>query len=163
MPTVNWKVYVLQRTLKLLAVVVPLLFGPVPTAQTQNGGTTTPLPKFAVASIRPINFEPEHHTIVRVGFTPDGLLDEGVPLILILEGTSLARCSLGQAGEPELDFGMGILEVEPGPNPAAGDDVRCRSYWCMFGIQSAAGRGRVPGEQMADGNYGRPPTKAAPG
>ena len=87
MRTVSCKQHVLQGTLKLLAVVAPLLFGPVPTAQTQNGGTTAPLPKFAVASIRPINFERGHHTFVRSGFTPDGLLVEGVPLIVILEGT----------------------------------------------------------------------------
>jgi uncharacterized protein (TIGR03435 family) len=56
-------------------------------AQTQNGGTTAPLPKFAVASIRPINFERGHHIFIQSKFTPDGLLDEGVPLIVILEGT----------------------------------------------------------------------------
>jgi hypothetical protein len=87
MRTVSCKQHVLQGTLKLLAVLAPLLFGSVATAQTQTGGTTAPLPTFAVASIRPINYERGHHIDIQVKFTPDGLLDEGVPLILIFKGT----------------------------------------------------------------------------
>jgi bla regulator protein BlaR1 len=54
-------------------------------AQTHNGGASALLPTFALASIRPVNFGPGHHSI-HVKFTPDGLLDEGVPFNIILRG-----------------------------------------------------------------------------
>jgi uncharacterized protein (TIGR03435 family) len=90
MRTVNCRRHALRGALKLLAVAAPLLFGPIPTAQTRaqtQNGTTAVLPKFAVAAIHPIKpSEPGqgprnfHST-----FTPDGLLDEGVPLNRVIQ------------------------------------------------------------------------------
>jgi uncharacterized protein (TIGR03435 family) len=52
-------------------------------AETRNGGTPAPPLEFAVASIRLIKFGAGPHS-VHVVFTPDGLLDEGVPLNIIV-------------------------------------------------------------------------------
>ncbi len=70
----------------MLALLATLSYTLVPTTevrvQTESGGMTAVLPKFAVAAIHPMKpWEPgqpgrnSHST-----FTPDGLLDEGVPL-----------------------------------------------------------------------------------
>lgn len=90
MPRVGCKVYVLQGTAKLLALVVPILYSFVPPtearAQSESGGTTAALPKFAVAAIHPIKpSEPgQGPRTLHSTFTPDGLLDEGVPLNAVI-------------------------------------------------------------------------------
>lgn len=83
----NWKEYLSQGTAKLLALVVPLLYIFVPTreagAQSESGGTTAVLPKFAVAAIHPIK-PSEGPRALHSTFTPDGLLDDGVPLSAVI-------------------------------------------------------------------------------
>ncbi len=79
--------YMARGAGRLLAVTAPLLLSFMATAkahaQTPNGETTAPLPKFAVAAIHPI--EPgQGPRIIHVAFTPDGLFDEGVPLIVLV-------------------------------------------------------------------------------
>jgi uncharacterized protein (TIGR03435 family) len=90
MRTANCWRNALRGTLKLLAVGAPLLFGPIPTAQTPaqtQNGTTAVLPKFAVAAIHPLKpSEPgQGPRTVHATFTPDGLLDEGVPLNRVIQ------------------------------------------------------------------------------
>jgi uncharacterized protein (TIGR03435 family) len=87
MYTMNRSRYLLPATVRFLAVAVPLLFGLVPMAQTcaqtQNGGTAAPLPKFAVAAIHPIK-RGQEPSIIHVTFTQEGLFNEGVPLIVLM-------------------------------------------------------------------------------
>jgi uncharacterized protein (TIGR03435 family) len=74
----------------MLALLATLLYTLLPTAearaQTDSGGTTAVLPKFAVAAIHPIKpLEPgQPGRSSRATFTPDGLLDEGVPLSALI-------------------------------------------------------------------------------
>jgi bla regulator protein blaR1 len=82
-PYGDWWERMWQSTAKPLALLVTLLYIVVPTmdarAQSESGGTTATLPKFAVASIHPL--EPsEGPRELHSTFTPDGLLDTGVPL-----------------------------------------------------------------------------------
>jgi uncharacterized protein (TIGR03435 family) len=85
----------------MLALLAILLYTLLPTkarAQTESGGTTAVLPKFAVATIHPIkSWEPGQPGRSSTSkFTPDGLLDEGVPL------KALIRVAFGVSQEQVL-------------------------------------------------------------
>jgi bla regulator protein blaR1 len=93
---VNRKEYMLRATAKLLALVAPFLYIFFPTtegrAQSESGGTTAVLPKFAVAAIHPIELSGGPRALHST-FTPEGLLDDGVPL------SSLIRVAFGVSEE----------------------------------------------------------------